>query len=117
MGIHRRKRPRTRVMEEQGVVGPGVLDQPVHGAQDVLLGGLTHGVLLIVRQDDHVLPLVAEMLDEVGRHVPYVVDAAAELAALAKVVDADEQRFPSARAVGVSKSIALGRALPKVLGL
>ena len=64
------------VVEEEGVVGAGVLDEPVHGAQDVGLGGLGHGVLLVVGQDDHVFASVAEVLVEVGGHVLDVVNAA-----------------------------------------
>jgi hypothetical protein len=45
--------------------------------------------LLVVSQDDHVLAFVAEVLDEIARHIPYVVDTAAELTALAKIVDAN----------------------------
>ena len=55
----------TRVVEEERVVGLGVLDEPVHGAQDVLLGRLAHGVLLVVGQSDHVLALVPKGLHQV----------------------------------------------------
>lgn len=51
-----------RVMEKQRIVGAGVLDKPVHGAQDVLLGRLTHGVLLVVGENDHIFSLVTEVL-------------------------------------------------------
>ncbi len=85
----------TRVVEEERVVGSGILNQPVHGAEDVLLGRLAHGVLLVVGEDDHVLSLVAEVFDEIGRHVPNIVYAASKLASLAEVVDADEKSFSS----------------------
>jgi hypothetical protein len=78
---------------------------------------LAHGVLLVVGQDHHVLALVAEVLVQVAAHVLDVVDAAAQLALLAKVVDADEQGFPAAGAVGVLEGVATWRALTEVLGL
>lgn len=105
----------TRVVEEERVVGPGILDQPVHGTEDVLLRGLAHGVLLVVGENDHVFPLIAKMLHQVGRHVSDIVDAPSQLAALAKVVDADEQRFSPAGAVGVSKRVALRCAVAEAL--
>lgn len=80
----------TRVVEEERVIGSGVLNKPVHGAQNVLLGGLTHGVLLVVCQGDHVLALVAESLHEVVGHVFYIVDTASELTLLSKVVDTNQ---------------------------
>lgn len=105
----------TRVVEEERVVGPSILDQPVHGTKNVLLCGLAHGVLLVVGENDHILPLIAKLLHQVGRHVPDIVDAPSQLATLAKVVDANEQRFSSARAVGVSKRVTLRCALAKAL--
>ena len=104
-------------MEKQRVVGLGVLDEPVHGAQDIGLGRLAHGVLLVVGPDHHVLALVAQVLGRVAAHVLDVVDAAAQLALLAKVVDADEQGFPAAGAVGVLKGVAARGALAEGLGL
>lgn len=62
----------------------------MHGPQDVLLGGLAHRVLLVIGENNHIFALVVEVLDEVGRHVPNIVDAAPELTALAEVVDADK---------------------------
>lgn len=94
------------IVEEERVVGPGILDQPVHCTEDVLLCGLAHGVLLIVGQNDHVFSLVAKLLHQVGRHVSDIVDAASQLATLTKVVDTNQQRFSAASAVGVSESIA-----------
>jgi hypothetical protein len=54
---------------------------------------------------------------QICRHVLHVVDAAAELATLAKIVDADEKSLSSASAVGVLESIAGGGAMSKVLRL
>lgn len=55
----------TRVVEEERVVGLSVLNEPVHGAQDVLLSRLAHGILLVVGQSDHVLALVTKGLHQV----------------------------------------------------
>ena len=57
------------------------------------------------------------MAIQICRHVLHVVDAAAELATLAKVVDPDEKSLSSAGAVGVLESIAVGSTMPKVLRL
>jgi hypothetical protein len=51
-----------REMEEEGVVGLGVLDQPVHGPDDIILGGDAHGVALVVGKDDHILAVIPEAL-------------------------------------------------------
>lgn len=61
----------------------------MHGTQDVLFRRLAHGVLLIIGQDNHVLPFVAKVLDQVARHVLYIVDASAKLPSLSEVVDAN----------------------------
>ena len=53
----------TGVMKEERVVRPGFLDQPMHRSQDVLLGRLAHWILLVVCEDDHVLALVAKVLN------------------------------------------------------
>lgn len=88
----------------------------MHGAQDVLLGGLAHGVLLVVGKEDHVLPLVAKVLDQVRGHVAHVIDAAPQLAALAKVVDTDEEGLPAPVTLRVLERIVAGGAGAKVLG-
>lgn len=87
----------------------------MHSAQDVLLGRLAHGVLLVVGEQDHVLPLVAKVLDQVRGHVAHVIDAASQLAALAEVVDADEQGLPAAVALRVLEGIVGGGTGAKVL--
>lgn len=98
-------------MEKEGVVGLGVLDQPVHGAQDVGLGGLAHGVLLVIGEKDHVFAGIAEVLVQVGGHVLDVVDASAQLAFLTEVVDADQEGLSLPRAPRVLEVVALGRAM------
>ena len=52
-------------MEKERIVGAGILHKPMHGPEDVLLGGLAHWVLLVVCKNNHVLPLVAKVVDEV----------------------------------------------------
>lgn len=47
----------------------------MHGAKDVLLAGLAHGILLVVGKNHHVLTLVAKVLGKIGSHVADVVDA------------------------------------------
>ena len=76
-------------MKEQRVIGFCVLDQPMHGPNDVDLGGLRHGVLLIVCEDDHVFSSIAEVAIEVRRHVLHIVNATSQLPPLTKVIDAD----------------------------
>lgn len=103
-------------MEEEGIVGLRVLNEPTHSADDVVPCRLHDGVGLVVGQDDHVLSLVAVPLDEEGRDVVDIVDAAAQLAILAKVVDADEQSLATAGTVGVLESIAFGGTVAELLG-
>jgi len=50
-------------MEEERIVRPRILDQPMHSPENVLLRRLTHRVLLIIRKDDHIFPFVAEVLN------------------------------------------------------
>ena len=38
----------TGIVKEERIIRSGILDQPMHGSQDVLFGGLTHGVLLVI---------------------------------------------------------------------
>jgi hypothetical protein len=106
---------RTRVVEEERIVGLGVLNEPVHGAQDVLLGRLAHGVLLVVGQGDHVLALVTKGLHQVVGHVLNIVDATTELTFLAKVVDANQESLALAGTVGVLERVAVGGAMAEVL--
>lgn len=81
-------------MEEERVISSGILDQPVHGTQDISFCRLAHGVLLVVSEQNHVLSGVPVALAQVVGHVLDVVDAAAQLAPLVKVVDTDQQSFP-----------------------
>ena len=80
-----------------------------------MLGGLHNRVLLVISQDDHVLPFVAMVLNQVLRQVFGVVDASTQLALLAKVVDADQKGATLARAVGVLEGVILGRTVAELL--
>ena len=91
----------TRIVKEERVVRLRILHKPVHGTQNILLCGLTDWTLLVVRQDDHVFPLVPKVLNQVGRHVAHVIDAPSELATLAKVIDADQKRLAATCAVRI----------------
>jgi hypothetical protein len=87
----------------------------MHCPQDVRLGRLAHGVLLIIGQSNHVLPLVAKELVQVCAHVLYIVDATTKLSSLAEVVDADEQRLAPTSASRVLKCVSLWCTVSKVL--
>lgn len=102
-------------MEKERVIGLGVLDQPVHGAQDVLFGRLAHWVLLVVGQGDHVFALVAKSLHQVVGHVLNIIDATSELALLAKVIDTDQERLALAGTVGVLERVSIGSAVAEGL--
>lgn len=103
------------IMEEQRIVRLSILHEPMHGSQDVLLGGLTLGVLLVVHQSHHVARVVAESLLQEPRHVLDIVDAAAQLSPLTDVIDADKQRLALPRAVTVRKRIVETRNAEAVL--
>lgn len=106
---------RTGIVEEERIVGPSIFDEPMHCAQNILLGRLAHGVLLVVGQYDHVFTSVSKVLGKIGRHVANIVDASAKLAALAKIVDADEEGLASASALRVFERVALGSTASEVL--
>lgn len=78
-------------MQEQGIVRLSTSDQPLHSTKDVLLCRLQEGVRGVICKNDHILALIAIVLDEEGGDVDGVVDAAAQLAILAEVVDANQQ--------------------------
>lgn len=68
----------------------GILDQPLHGTNDILLGRDTQGIVLVICKDDHVLAAVAVLLVQEDGHVGDIVDAAVQGIWLSKVIDADE---------------------------
>lgn len=87
----------------------------MHCSQDVRFGGLTHGVLLVVGQGNHVLPLVSEEFVQIGAHVLYIVYAPTKLTSLPKVVDAYEKCFSPAVASRVLEGVSCRRAVAKSL--
>lgn len=62
------------IVEEQRVIRPGVLNEPMHCSQDILFRRLTHRVLLVVRQDHHVLSLITKVAVQISRHVLNIID-------------------------------------------
>lgn len=59
----------------------------MHGTQYILFRRLAHRILLIIREDDHILPGVAKVAVEVCRHILDVIDTTSELPSLSEVVD------------------------------
>ena len=97
-------------MEEQRVIRLCILDQPVHRTQNVGLGRLAHRILLVIGEYHHVLPTVAKSLDQILRHVLHIVDTAAQLSFLSKVVNSNQQRLALAGTFRILEAIPLGRA-------
>lgn len=86
-------------MQEQGIVGLSTSNQPLHRTKNVLLCRLQEGVCGVIGKNDHVLALIAIVLDKEGGDVLGVVDAAVQLGILAQVVDANQQCLAATRAV------------------
>jgi uncharacterized membrane protein len=106
----------TGVMKEESIIGLGVLDKPAESANNVFAGRNHDRILLVIGQDDHVLPLVVIALHQEGRDVVYVVDTSTQLALLAKIVDADEKRLATTGTFGVLESIAFRGTVAELLG-
>lgn len=53
-------------MEEKRIVRLRILHKPVHRTENICLGRLAHGVLLVICQLDHVFAGIAEVLVQVG---------------------------------------------------
>ena len=87
----------------------------MHSTQYILLGRLAHRILLIIRQEDHVLPCVSKVTIEVCRHVFDIINASSQLPFLTEVVDTDQQCLSSAGTVRVLEIVPLGRALAKAV--
>lgn len=84
------------VVEEQRVSRSSATDQPLHSSEHVFSGRDLHGVVCVVREDDHVALHVSSPLHQERLHVSDVVDAASKCVVAADVVDADQKRFPLA---------------------
>jgi hypothetical protein len=87
----------------------------MHCSEEVLLRRLAHWVLLVVGQDDHVFSFVAEVFDEVARHIPHIVDATPQLSSLAEIVYTDKKRFPPTTAIAILEGIILGGSVSEML--
>jgi hypothetical protein len=94
-------------MEEQRIVGLCILDQPVHSAQNIRLGRLAHGVLLVIGEEDHIFASIAKVLVQVCGHVLHIVDTPAKLTLLTEVVDANQQRLALTSAARILEAISL----------
>lgn len=94
-------------MEKERVVWLGVLHKPVHGPKDIRFRRLAHGVLLVVGQNDHVFPGVAEVLVQVRGHVLHIVYATAKLPLLTEVINSDQESLPLAGTIRVLEAISL----------
>lgn len=103
-------------MQKQGIVRLSICNKPLQGLDDVVLGGLHNRVLLVISQNNHILPFIAVVLNQVLRQVSGVVDASAQLALLAEVVDTDQKGATLACAVRVLEGIILGRTMAELLG-
>lgn len=80
-----------RVVEEERVVGTRALHEPLHRRNHVGARRDLARVPRVVRQHHHVVGLVPVALDQELLHIVHVVDAPAQLARLAAVVDADQE--------------------------
>lgn len=54
------------VVEKERVIWSCILHKPMHCPDDICFCRMAHGILLIIRQSDHVLSLVSKMLVQVG---------------------------------------------------
>lgn len=87
----------------------------MHGTQYVLLCRLTHRILLVICQDDHIFPLVIEMIVQVRRHILDVVYASSQLSSLPEVIDADKECLTITCAGRVLEIVALRSSLTETL--
>lgn len=87
----------------------------MHGAQQICFGRLAHWVLLVVRQDHHVLPLIPKVAVQVRRHVLDIVDASPQLPPLAEVVDANKQCFTLSGTIRVLEGVTTWSTMAKGL--
>lgn len=101
----------TGIVEEEGVVWLRILDKPVHGAENVRLGRLAHGVLLVICEENHVLTGISEVLVEVCRHVLDIVDTSSQLTLLAEVVNSNQQCLSLSGTARILEVIALRGAV------
>src|SRR5271156_3522408 len=85
----------TRIMKEKTVVGFSVRNKPMHCANDIRTRRSTSGILLVIRQYDHIvisksIPLIQKRLQ-----IPDIVDTTFKLIRCARVIYPDQQRLQS----------------------
>lgn len=80
-------------MEEQRIVRPRPIDQPVHSGNHILPGRNLPRVPSIVRQDDNILLFIPKPVTQEFDHVVRVVDTASEGLRGPNVVAADGKGF------------------------
>lgn len=81
----------TCVVEEKGILGLCVLDEPLHPVPDVGRSGSLVLVDLIIGQHDRVLVPETVVAIQKPKHVARIVDAPEKLVGITKVVDSNEQ--------------------------
>lgn len=87
----------------------------MHGPEEILFRRLAHRVLLVVGQDDHIFSFIAKVFGEIGGHIPRIVNTAAQLSSLAKIVYAYKKRFSPTGAITVLESVVCGSSMSKML--
>lgn len=91
----------TGEVNEEGVVRLSITNKPLHCAENVCLCGNTHGVALVIGENDHVLSAITKSLMQESGHIGDIVDAALERIRLPKIVNADQQRPAATGTSGV----------------
>jgi hypothetical protein len=88
-------------VEEQRIVRPRPIDQPIHGRDHVLPRRDLPRVPSIVRQDDNVLLFIPKPVTQEFDHIVRIVDTASEGLRGTNVVAADGERFTFPVTLGV----------------
>lgn len=71
--------------------------------------------MLVICQDDHVFPLVVEVIVQVRRHILDVVDASFQLSSLPKVVDTDKECLTVTGTVRILEAVTLRSSMTETL--
>lgn len=103
-------------MNKQRIIRLRISHQPLHRTHHIGLGRHTHGILLVIRKNDHILASIAMLLMQERRHIGNIVDAAFQLVGLTDVVDSDKQGAASTGTGGVLEMVVGGGAVAEVLG-
>lgn len=70
---------------------------------------------MVICQDNHVFPLIVEVVVQVRRHVLDVVDASSQLSSLPKVVDTDKECLTVTGAIRILEAITLRSSITETL--